>query len=78
MFGFFVCWVVAESVVKRFSGDGSSGYSDGNAGSAQFRKPESFAVDLKGNVYVADRMNHVIRKISSTGIFTYSCALFCG
>lgn len=59
---------LADSVVRRFSGDGSFGYSDGDVGSAQFNKPKSFAVDFRGNVYVADRSNHVIRKISSSGI----------
>lgn len=43
------------------------GYSDGDSGTAQFRKPKSFDVDPKGNVYVADKNNHVIRKISYSG-----------
>lgn len=60
---------VAESALKRFSGNGSPGYEDGDVGSAQFNKPRSFAIDLRGNVYVADRVNQVIRKISANGIF---------
>lgn len=59
---------LAESVVTRFSGNGA-GYSDGDVGSAQFDKPRSFAVDLRGNVYVADTINGVIRKISSNRMF---------
>ncbi|XP_054808300.1 uncharacterized protein LOC129310476 [Prosopis cineraria] len=58
-----------DSVVKRFSGSGQ-GFSDGDVGSAQFRKPNSFAADLNGNVYVADRSNHAIRKISRSGVTT--------
>ncbi|KAJ6735146.1 NHL DOMAIN-CONTAINING PROTEIN [Salix purpurea] len=37
---------------------------------AQFNKPKSFTVDLGGNVYVADQLNHVVRKISSSGMTT--------
>lgn len=60
---------VAESVFKRFSGNGLPGYDDGDVGSARFDKPRSFAVDIRGNVYVADRVNKVIRKISTNGMF---------
>nr|DAD30989.1 TPA_asm: hypothetical protein HUJ06_009840 [Nelumbo nucifera] len=35
-----------------------------------FSHPRSFAVDLKGNIYVADRSNHAIRKISKSGVTT--------
>ncbi|TKY58623.1 hypothetical protein E2542_SST15691 [Spatholobus suberectus] len=37
---------------------------------ARFAKPRSFAIDLRGNVYVADRSNHAIRKISAKGVTT--------
>lgn len=54
--------------MKRLSGDGVAGYSDGKSGAARFNKPRSFAVDLKGNVYVADvKNNRAIRKISDSG-----------
>ncbi|CAJ2645010.1 hypothetical protein L195_g006930 [Trifolium pratense] len=60
-----------ESVFKRFSGNGSpGGYEDGDVGSARFDKPRSFAVDTRGNVYVADRLNKVIRKIGINGVTT--------
>ncbi|XP_004509842.1 uncharacterized protein [Cicer arietinum] len=62
--------VSQESVFKRFSGNGSPGYDDGDVGSARFDKPRSFAVDIRGNVYVADRVNKVIRKISTNGVTT--------
>ncbi|KAJ0038199.1 hypothetical protein Pint_23022 [Pistacia integerrima] len=58
-----------ENVMRRLSGNGA-GYQDGEPGSAQFRKPKSFAVDLKGNVYVADKGNYVIRKITNSGVTT--------
>ncbi|XP_059448588.1 uncharacterized protein LOC132179823 isoform X2 [Corylus avellana] len=61
-----------ESAVKPLSGDGVHEYSDGESGSARFNKPGSFAVDLKGNVYVADtkKKSRVIRKISDSGVTT--------
>ncbi|KAL6351282.1 hypothetical protein AAG906_035074 [Vitis piasezkii] len=58
-----------ESEIKRLSGS-SAGFSDGDSASAMFSKPRSFAVDLKGNVYVADQSNGVIRKITNRGVTT--------
>lgn len=58
-----------DSEIKRLSGKGS-GFSDGDLATAMFDKPKSFAVDLKGNVYVADKGNLAIRKISKSGIIT--------
>lgn len=60
--------VCADSVINRFAGDGIPGYLDGKASNSRFSKPRSFAVDAKGNVYVADKSNTVIRKISSSGV----------
>ncbi|CAH8312986.1 unnamed protein product [Eruca vesicaria subsp. sativa] len=59
-----------DSVINRFAGDGNSGYLDGKAGNSRFSKPRGFAVDAKGNVYVADKNNKAIRKISSSGYVT--------
>ncbi|GKV14480.1 hypothetical protein SLEP1_g25357 [Rubroshorea leprosula] len=59
-----------ESVPERLSGDGVAGHSDGEAGGARFNKPKSFAVDAKGNIYVADKNNHAIRKIDASGKVT--------
>ncbi|XP_057420512.1 uncharacterized protein LOC130714618 isoform X2 [Lotus japonicus] len=59
-----------ESVFTKFSGNGSPGYSDGDVGLAQFDKPRSFAFDLRGNMYVADRSNQAIRKITANGVTT--------
>ncbi|KAL5723654.1 hypothetical protein ACHQM5_007027 [Ranunculus cassubicifolius] len=59
-----------ESEIRRYSGNGSGGFADGDLSSAMFDRPKSFAVDFKGNVYVADKMNHAIRKISKSGVTT--------
>ncbi|XP_021292873.1 uncharacterized protein LOC110423080 [Herrania umbratica] len=60
-----------ESEVKRISsGEVKPGHQDGELGQARFNNPRSFALDAKGNVYVADRGNHVIRKITPSGTAT--------
>jgi len=52
---------------KRFSLYGPFGYDDGDASSATFHDPQGIAVDMSGNVYVADTTNNAIRKISPEG-----------
>ena len=47
---------------------GVGGYADGTGNQAQFRLPNSVAVDSAGNVYVADTANNTIRKITPNGI----------
>jgi len=47
-----------------------SGNSDGTGIAAQFNDPVGVAVDLAGNVYVADSANTEVRKVSPTGVTT--------
>ncbi|XP_059077792.1 uncharacterized protein LOC131036384 isoform X3 [Cryptomeria japonica] len=62
-----------HNVVELFSGSGNgmSGLADGDLTKAKFKHPKSFTSDAKGNIYVADHANFVIRKISKSG--TISC-----
>src|ERR1700677_1299118 len=47
--------------------DGFGGYANGTNGGAQFEYPFGIAVDLLGNLYVADSYNDVIRKMTHVG-----------
>jgi sugar lactone lactonase YvrE len=49
---------------------GSSGSGDGTGSVARFSEPTGVAVDGSGNVYVADRANHTIRRITPAGVVT--------
>lgn len=49
------CFLYSAGVIEKLSGNGVVGYSDGDLASAMFNKPRSFTVDLKNNVYVADK-----------------------
>lgn len=54
--------------VSTLAGNGVRGFSDGVGASAQFNNPLGIAVDVSGNVYVADNGNQRIRKITPEGV----------
>ena len=62
-----------EGNVTTFAGSGTPGFINGNAATAQFNNPLGIAVDNFNNVYVADNLNFVVRKIDTFGnVTTYA------
>jgi sugar lactone lactonase YvrE len=49
---------------------GESGSTDGNGSAARFNYPGRIAVDSSGTLFVADTLNHTIRKITPSGAVT--------
>ena len=52
-----------------YAGNGSAGFSGdgGDAAEARLNVPAGLAFDKKGNLYIADRNNHRIRKVDTRG-----------
>lgn len=57
----------ATGNVTTYAGSGKKGNTGGNGTAASFNYPSGVAVDAAGNVYVADAVNNLVRKISPTG-----------
>jgi hypothetical protein len=47
---------------------GNAGYTDGTGSAARFSHPYGMAMDSSGNLYVADKANDVIRKVTPAGV----------
>ncbi|MBB30515.1 MAG: hypothetical protein CME25_16610 [Gemmatimonadetes bacterium] len=59
-----------DFVLTTLAGSGNEGSADGYGTAASFNGLTGIAVDINGNVYVADRDNHLIRKVSPGGAVT--------
>ncbi|OMC77033.1 hypothetical protein BK125_15050 [Paenibacillus odorifer] len=61
---------IEGGTVYTFAGTGVAGYKDGQPNAAQFSSPGGLAIDSNNNLYVADTLNHVIRKVTPDGVVT--------
>ena len=59
-----------DTFVITIAGSGESGYMDGKEGESRLNSPRSVAVDKDGVIYVADTLNHCIRRIDLLGNVT--------
>lgn len=63
----------AQYNVITISGSGTAGYADGPVSAAEFNAPHGLCRGQDGAIYVADGLNHCIRKIAPDGtVSTYA------
>jgi len=62
--------VGADGVMTTFAGTGEAGYSGdgGPATGAQLSEPNGLATDPRGNLYIADLANNVVRVVNAKGV----------
>ncbi|MBW7895667.1 MAG: FG-GAP repeat protein [Opitutaceae bacterium] len=61
--------ISSDGMVSTVAGlAGVSGLADGVGGGARFNGPSALDIDAAGNLYVADRNNFVVRKITPDGV----------
>jgi len=56
------------AAVQAEAGTGAAGLANGAALSSQFNGPKQMTYDQHGNMFVADTANHVIRKVTASGV----------
>jgi len=60
--------ITDDGVVSTLAGSTTSGHADSTGTAARFSCPIGVAVDDSGNVYVGDKFNNLIRKITAAGV----------
>ncbi|MGA2246022.1 MAG: immunoglobulin domain-containing protein, partial [Verrucomicrobiota bacterium] len=67
-----VCEVATNGLITTVAGDGSPGgaIADGIITNASLSYPSGVAVDAAGNLFIADRGNNRIQKMSASGLIT--------
>ncbi|HET9848667.1 MAG TPA: choice-of-anchor D domain-containing protein, partial [Candidatus Dormibacteraeota bacterium] len=56
----------ASNIITTVAGTADDGFADGATAQAQFKRPWSASVDQAGAVYVADYLNHRLRRVDPT------------
>lgn len=64
--------ISTSGIITTLAGNGNAGYSgDGGAATAaQLNGPTGIATDASGNIYIADKGNNAIRRVSADGVIT--------
>ncbi len=64
--------VSTDGIITTVAGNGTAGYSGdgGQATSAELNSPKGVAVDSQGNLYIPDRLNYRVRKVTPAGVIT--------
>ena len=65
--------ITPQGVVTTVAGNGTAGLMNGKSLNTEFNQPSGVAIDAKGNLFVGDTNNNVIREIATTGdVTTYA------
>ncbi|MDF2434108.1 MAG: hypothetical protein JWP44_3739 [Mucilaginibacter sp.] len=60
--------ITPAGIVSTYAGNGTAGLVDGSTASLiEFNGPAGVALDAAGNLYIADRGNNVVRKVTPAG-----------
>jgi uncharacterized protein YjiK len=63
--------IATNGVVSTLAGlSGNAGSADATGAAARFNRPEGIAVDIAGNLFVADSDNGTARKVTANGVVT--------
>jgi len=68
VFWSFIRKISFDGNVSTIAGNSTRGFVDGSGLNARFNIPAAIAMDANGNLFVADKTNNAIRKITTTGV----------